>query len=380
MRIYLDNAATTQLDPEVFEAMKPYMLEFYGNPSSTHAHGRATRSALEEARKQIANLLQASPSEIFFTSGGTEADNTAIKCSIETLGLQCAITSRLEHHAVLHTLEELAQRNIIQLDYVQTDAKGNVDLHHLEQLLAANNNSLVSLMHGNNEIGNLNDLEQIGEICETHNAILHSDTVQTLAHYAHDLSKLKVHCIIGSAHKFHGPKGAGLMYVRKGHAISPFIHGGSQERNMRGGTENLYGIIGMAKALEIAYSGMEQHQSHILSLKKAMIDRLKEKIPDVAFNGESENLDKSLYTVLSVSLPPSEDTDMLLFNLDLNQISASGGSACNSGSNLGSHVLKALDIDPERGAIRFSFSKFNTLDEVSFVVDKLAEMYASVKV
>jgi cysteine desulfurase len=380
MRIYLDNAATTQLDPEVFEAMKPYMLEFYGNPSSTHAHGRATRSALEKARKQIANLLQASPSEIFFTSGGTEADNTAIKCSIETLGLQRAITSRLEHHAVLHTLEDLAQRNIIQLDYVQTDARGNVDLQHLERLLAANNSSLVSLMHGNNEIGNLNDLAQIGEICETHNAILHSDTVQTLAHYAHDLSKLKVHCIIGSAHKFHGPKGAGLMYVRKGHAISPFIHGGSQERNMRGGTENLYGIIGMAKALEIAYSGMEQHQSHILSLKKAMIDRLKEKIPDVAFNGESENLDKSLYTVLSVSLPPSEDTDMLLFNLDLNQISASGGSACNSGSNLGSHVLKALDIDPERGAIRFSFSKFNTLDEVSFVVDKLAEMYASVKV
>lgn len=380
MRVYLDNAATTQLDPEVFEAMKPYMLEFYGNPSSTHAHGRATRSALEKARKQVADLLHASPGEIFFTSGGTEADNTAIKCSVETLGLKHAVTSHLEHHAVLHTLEDLAQRNIIQLDYVQTDERGNVDLNHLEHLLSVREKSLVSLMHGNNEIGNLNDLEQIGKICEAHGAIFHSDTVQTMAHYAHDLSKLKVHCIIGSAHKFHGPKGVGLMYVRKGHAISPFIHGGSQERNMRGGTENLYGIIGMAKALEIAYSGMEEHQAHIMSLKKAMIDGLKEKIPGVAFNGESENLDKSLYTVLNVSLPPSEDTDMLLFNLDLSQISASGGSACNSGSNLGSHVLRALDADSERGAIRFSFSKYNTLDEVNYVVDKLAEMYASVKV
>ena len=222
MRVYLDNAATTQLDPEVFEAMKPYMLEFYGNPSSTHAHGRATRSALEKARKQVADLLHASPGEIFFTSGGTEADNTAIKCSVETLGLKHAVTSHLEHHAVLHTLEDLAQRNIIQLDYVQTDERGNVDLNHLEHLLSVREKSLVSLMHGNNEIGNLNNLEQIGKICEAHGAIFHSDTVQTMAHYAHDLSKLKVHCIIGSAHKFHGPKGVGLMYVRKGHAISPF--------------------------------------------------------------------------------------------------------------------------------------------------------------
>lgn len=380
MRVYLDNAATTQLDPEVFEAMKPYMLEFYGNPSSTHTHGRASRSALEKARKQVAELLHASPSEIFFTSGGTEADNTAIKCSIETLGLKHAVTSRLEHHAVLHTLEDLAARNIIRLDFVQTDERGNIDLKHLEHLLSVNSNSLVSLMHGNNEIGNLNDLEQIGEICETHKAVFHSDTVQTLAHYAHDLSKLKVHCMIGSAHKFHGPKGVGLMYVRKGHKIAPFIHGGSQERNMRGGTENIYGIMGMAKALEIAYDGMEQHRSHILSLKKAMIEGFREKIPGVAFNGESESLDSSLYTVLSVSLPPSEDTDMLLFNLDLNQISASAGSACNSGSNLGSHVLRALNADPERGAIRFSFSKYNTLEEVDYVVNKLAEMYASVKV
>ncbi|MDF9800528.1 cysteine desulfurase [Catalinimonas alkaloidigena] len=378
MQVYLDNAATTQLSPEVFKAMKPYMLEFYGNPSSTHAHGRATRSALEKARKKVADLLHGSPSEIFFTSGGTEADNTAIKCSIEALGITHAITSHLEHHAVLHTLQELAKKKIISLSYVDTDERGNIDLTHLRTLLEQNERSFVSIMHGNNEIGNLNDIELIGEICEAYDAIFHSDTVQTLAHYPHDLSKLKVHSIIGSAHKFHGPKGVGLLYLRKGHQITPFVHGGSQERNMRGGTENLYGIIGLAKALEIAYEGAEQHRNYILGLKKRMIEGLKEKVPGIAFNGESANLDKSLYTVLNVSLPPSEDTDMLLFNLDLHKISASGGSACSSGSNIGSHVLRALSSDPERGIIRFSFSKYNTQEEVDYVVDKLANMYASV--
>lgn len=380
MQVYLDNAATTQLSPEVFEAMKPYMLEFYGNPSSTHAHGRTTRSAIEKARKKVADLLHASPSEIFFTSGGTEADNTAIKCSIETLGIKHAITSHLEHHAVLHTLQELAKRSVIHLDYVHTDERGNIDIAHLKELLEQNERSFVSIMHGNNEIGNLNDIEQIGEICEAYGAIFHSDTVQTLAHYPHDLSKLKVHSIIGSAHKFHGPKGVGLLYLRKGHQIMPFMHGGSQERNMRGGTENLYGIIGLAKALEIAYEGAEQHRNHILGLKERMIESLKEKVPGIAFNGESADLSKSLYTVLNVSLPPSEDMDMLLFNLDLHKISASGGSACSSGSNLGSHVLKALSADPERGAVRFSFSKYNTLEEIDYVVNKLADMYTSVKI
>ncbi|MEK6475973.1 cysteine desulfurase family protein [Catalinimonas sp. 4WD22] len=380
MQVYLDNAATTQLSPEVFEAMKPYMLEFYGNPSSTHAHGRTTRSAIEKARKKVADLFHASPSEIFFTSGGTEADNTAIKCSIETLGIKHAITSHLEHHAVLHTLQELAKRNTIHLDYVRTDERGNIELAHMKELLEQNERSFVSIMHGNNEIGNLNNIEQIGEICDAYDAIFHSDTVQTLAHYPHDLSKLKVHSIIGSAHKFHGPKGVGLLYLRKGHQITPFMHGGSQERNMRGGTENLYGIIGLAKALEIAYEGAEQHRHHILGLKKRMIEGLKEKVPGIAFNGESADLTKSLYTVLNVSLPPSEDTDMLLFNLDLHKISVSGGSACSSGSNLGSHVLKALSADPERGAIRFSFSKYNTLEEINYVVDKLADMYTSVKI
>lgn len=380
MQVYLDNAATTPLDPEVFEAMKPYMLEFYGNPSSTHTHGRATRSALEKARKQVADLLHASPSEIFFTSGGTEADNTAIQSFIETLGIRHAITSPLEHHAVLHTLQNLAAKQLIRLEYVASDDKGNIDYEHLKTLLGKNERSFVSIMQGNNEIGNLNDIALIGDICETYGAIFHSDTVQTLAHYPHDLQKLKIQSIIGSAHKFHGPKGAGLLYLRKGHQLSPLLHGGSQERNMRGGTENLYGIIGLAKALEIAYAGMDEHRMHIMNLKQNMIKRLKEKVQGISFNGESADLNKSLYTVLNVSLPPSEETDMLLFNLDLHKISVSGGSACSSGSHLGSHVLQALSADPERGAVRFSFSKYNTLEEINYVADTVANIYNSVRI
>lgn len=380
MQVYLDNAATTSLAPEVFEAMKPYMLEFYGNPSSVHAHGRATRSAIEKARKKVADLLHASPSEIFFTSGGTEADNTAVKCSIESLGIRYAITSPLEHHAVLHPLQDLAAKKQIQLDYVDSDEKGNIDLEHLEKLLNENERSFVSIMHANNEIGNLNDVGLIGEICTSYNAVFHSDTVQTLAHYPHDLSQLKVHSIIGSAHKFHGPKGIGLLYIRKGHHITPFIHGGSQERNMRGGTENLYGIIGFAKALEIAYEDMRNHHAYILKLKQRMIEGLKQKVPGITFNGESGDMDKSLYTVINASLPPSEDTDMLLFNLDLHKISVSAGSACSSGSQLGSHVLQALGTEPDRGAIRFSFSKYNTIEEVDYVINKIANMYSAVRI
>ncbi len=376
MRVYLDNAATTQLDPAVFEAMTPYLLDYYGNPSSVHAHGRETRSALEKARKKVADLLHATPAEIFFTSGGTEADNTAICCSIESHQLKHAITSRLEHHAVLHTLEQQEKKGAIALSYVQTDAKGHIDLAHLEALLKNNGRSLVSLMQGNNEIGNLTDIAAVGELCSEYDAIFHSDTVQTLAHYPHDLSQLKVHCLAGSAHKFHGPKGIGLLYVRKGYKICPLLHGGSQERNMRGGTENLYGIIGFAKALEIACENMNTHQRHIRRLKKRMIDQLTEKIPGIQFNGDSAHLDRSLYTVLNVSLPPSPDNDMLLFNLDLHHISASGGSACTSGAATGSHVLRALNALPERGAVRFSFSKYNTAEEIDYTVEQLVSMCA----
>lgn len=375
-RVYFDNAATTPLDKEVLEAMLPYMTDHFGNPSSIHSHGRESRTAIERARKKVAELLNTSPSEIFFTSGGTEADNTAIRCGIETYDIQHAITSRIEHHAVLHTLEHLEKNGKIRLSYVELDERGNVDLQHLQTMLSENERSLVSLMHGNNEIGNLTDIKTVGEVCGEHQAVFHSDTVQTIGHYHHDLQQLKAHCIVGAAHKFHGPKGVGFLYINHEHKIHPFVHGGAQERNMRGGTENLYGIVGMAKALEIACENMEEHRQYILGLKIRMLEQLKEKVPGIIFHGESSNLDKSLYTVLNVGMPPSEDNDMLLFNLDIQKISVSGGSACSSGSSVGSHVLSALNIDPKRGAVRISFSKFNSTEEVDYVANTLAAMYA----
>lgn len=374
MKVYLDNAATTAIDLDVFEAMRPYMLEHFGNPSSIHSHGRQVRTAIERSRKKVADLLNTSPAEIFFTSGGTEADNTAIRCSVRDKGVKHLITSRIEHHAVTHTADSLAKKGI-KVSFVDLDGKGLVNYDHLEELLQNNPNSMVSLMHANNEIGNLLDLERVGEMCKEHNALFHSDTVQSMAHYVHDLTNLKLDFAVGSAHKFHGPKGIGFLYMNHESKINQFIHGGAQERNMRGGTENVYGIVGLAKAMEIAYADMESHRKHIEGLKSHMIGKLKHLIDGVAFNGVSDDLDKSLYTVLSVCLPPSEDNDMLLFNLDISGISVSGGSACSSGSSIGSHVLAELNRDQNRGAIRFSFSKYNTLEEVDYVVDKLAQFY-----
>lgn len=375
MKVYLDNAATTKLDPEVLEVMLPLMTEQFGNPSSIHSYGRAVRSSIERARKTIAGILNAAPAEIFFTSGGTEADNTAIRSSIETFALKHAITSRIEHHAVLHTLEHLKKTGQVALSFVNLNEKGEVDLQHLETLLAANPRSLVSLMHGNNEIGNLLDLEAVGDLCEKYDAIFHSDTVQTMGHYKHDLQKLKTNFIVGAAHKFNGPKGIGFLYVRPGIKINPFVHGGAQERNMRGGTENIYGIVGLAKALEIAYRDMDDHRRHIEGLKTRMIERLSASIEGISFNGNSADLDKSLYTVLSVSLPPSDISDMLLFNLDIAGIAVSGGSACSSGTDIGSHVLNELRIDENRANVRFSFGKYNTEVEIDYAAATLADLY-----
>lgn len=374
MRVYLDNAATTPLDPAVFEAMKPFMLEDFGNPSSTHAHGRKVRAAIEASRKKVAELLNCTPGEIIFTSGGTEADNTLIISSIQTYGLKHAITSPIEHHAVKHTLEVMAEEGHVQLHHVQLDDKGHVDLGHLEQLLQENPKALISLMHANNEIGNLLDIKRVGELAKQYNAYFQTDTVQTMGHYRHNMKELFVCGMTAGAHKFHGPKGTGFMYIQKDHKIHQFIHGGAQERNMRGGTENVYGIVGMAKALEIAYQEMDAHEKHIRDLKERMIMKLREQIPGVGFNGDSANLDRSLYTVLNVSLPESEENDMLLFNLDLQGISASGGSACSSGASTGSHVLAALYPNSKRGAVRFSFSKYNKPQEIDFAVSKLAEI------
>ena len=375
MKVYLDNAATTPLDPEVLDAMLPIMKEQFGNPSSIHSYGRAARSVIERARKQIAGILNAAPSEIFFTSGGTEADNTAIRSSIETLGLKHAITSRIEHHAVLHTLEHLQKTGQIELSFVNLNEDGVVDLVHLESLLKTHSRSLVSLMHGNNEIGNLLDLDIVGELCLKYNALFHCDTVQTMGHYRHDLQHLKANFIVGAAHKFNGPKGIGFLYVRPGIKIYPYLHGGAQERNMRGGTENVYGIVGLAKALEIAYRDMDSHRSHIENLKNRMIQKLSQNIEGIRFNGQSGQLENSLYTVLNVSLPPSDISDMLLFNLDIAGIAVSGGSACSSGTEIGSHVLNELQIDPERANVRFSFGKYNTEEEIDYAVTTLAELY-----
>lgn len=375
MRVYLDNAATTPLDPEVFEAMKPFMLEDFGNPSSTHAHGRKVRSAIESARKKVAELLNCTPGEIIFTSGGTEADNAIIRSAVATYDIKHIISSPIEHHAVTHTVEHLAKQDAVKLHMVNLDEKGHADIAHLEALLAKHPGALVSLMHANNEIGNLLNLQQVGGLCATYNAFLHSDTVQTVGHYKHDMKTLHVCGMTAAAHKFHGPKGIGFMYIRKDRKIHSFIHGGAQERNMRGGTENVYGIIGLAKALEIAYREMDDHIGYIKGLKARMIQKLTEQIPGVTFNGDSANLERSLYTVLNVSLPDSDESDMLLFNLDLQGISASGGSACSSGATTGSHVLGALYPESKRGAVRFSFSKYNKPEEIDFAVHKLAELF-----
>ena len=375
MQVYMDNAATTPLDKEVFEAMTPFMLEHFGNPSSIHAHGRQVRAAIERARKTIATLLHASPAEIFFTSGGTEADNAALFGIIRNGQIRHVISSPLEHHAVLHSLETMEKNGEIELAYVRHDERGGLDLEHLGSLLAARPQSLVSLMHANNEIGNLNDIARIGDICRNYNAIFHSDTVQTMGHYRHDLQQLHLHLLVGSAHKFHGPKGVGFIYINGAVKVPPLIYGGAQERNMRGGTENVYGIVGLAKALEIAYREMDKHQAYIQGLKDRLIYKLTEQIPGVSFNGYSAEADKSLYTVLNVSLPPSPVHEMLLFKLDINKISVSGGSACTSGSNIGSHVLEAIHTDPDRGAVRLSLSKLNTADEVDYVVDVLSKLF-----
>jgi cysteine desulfurase len=373
-RIYLDNAATTPIDKAVLEVMIPMMEMNFGNPSSIHTHGREVRNVIERARKTIAGLLNTSPAEIFFTSGGTEADNMAIMQSIEDLGVTHAITSPLEHHAVLHTLEYLAKKGKITLSIVNLDAKGYIDLNHLEELLKHNPKTIVSLMHGNNEIGNLLDMDAVSKLCRQYGAVFHSDTVQTMGHYRHDLQQLDIDFLVGAAHKFHGPKGVGFLYVNAKNKIKPLIHGGSQERNMRGGTENVYGIVGLAKALEIAYAGMDEHRKHVEMLKGSMIEQLTQQLDDIEFNGDSANLADSLYTVLNVSFPPSEEADMFLFNLDINKISASGGSACTSGSDIGSHVLTALKVSPERPSVRFSFSKYNTIEEINYVIEKLVSI------
>jgi cysteine desulfurase len=374
MKIYLDNAATTPLDPEVYEAMQPFLKEGFGNPSSTHSFGRETKTAIETSRKKVAELLNSSPGEIFFTSGGTEADNTILNGLVRRYNIKHVITTRIEHHAVLHPLEHLESIGLIRIKYLDVDEDGNIDLDQLVVLLKDCKNVLVSLMHANNEIGNLISLDEVAALCEEHGALSHSDTVQTIGRYRFDLKRTHINAILGSAHKFHGPKGIGFMYINSKTKIPPYILGGGQEREIRAGTENVYGIVGLAKALELAYEQLEGNRKHIENLKSRMIEGLKTIIPGVMFNGESGDIGNSLYSVLSASLPPSEKNEMILFQLDLQGIAASGGSACGSGALKGSHVINALKMDEERAAVRFSFSKFNTPDEIAVTLSKLSEI------
>ncbi len=372
-RIYLDNAATTALDPQVLEAMMPYLTEKFGNPSSIYSYGRETRMAIEQARKSVAGILQAKPAEIFFTSGGTESSNTAIHAAVQDLGCRRIITSRIEHHATLHTVEHLDKLDVVTVDYVRLHPDGHVDLNDLERLLSlSKERTLVTLMHANNEIGNLLDIHAVGALCNKFNAIFHSDTVQTVGHYNFNLRETPVHFITGAAHKFHGPKGVGLLYINDSVRINPMIHGGGQERNMRAGTENLYGIVGFARALELATERHEQDLAYIAGLKQYMHEQLLAQIPGVAFNGDLG--ESSLYTVLNVAFPKTEKSEMLLFNLDINKICVSGGSACSSGADAGSHVIRGISSHPNQQPVRFSFSRFNTRNEIDTVVSKLVDL------
>ncbi|BDQ11474.1 cysteine desulfurase family protein [Sediminibacterium sp. TEGAF015] len=372
-RIYLDNAATTSLDPAVLEAMMPYLTKHFGNPSSIYSYGRESRMAIENARKSVAKILNAHPAEIFFTSGGTESSNTAITASVRDLGCKHIISSPIEHHATSHTVEYLYHNGEAALSYVKLLPNGHIDLEDLENLLAESEEKcLVTLMHANNEIGNMIDLHAVGNLCKKYQAIFHSDTVQTVGHFPFDLRNTPVHFITGAGHKFHGPKGVGMLYINENVKIKPFVHGGSQERNMRAGTENLYGIIGFAKALELATEHFESESKYINELKMYMMQELQKQITGVAFNGDPTG--KSLYAVLSVSFPKTEKSEMILFNLDINNICASGGSACTSGADQGSHVIRAINNNPNQVTVRFSFSKHNTKAELDQVISKLKEL------
>ncbi|TXC77082.1 cysteine desulfurase family protein [Luteibaculum oceani] len=373
-RVYLDNAATTPVAPEVVDAMIPCLRDMFGNPSSTHSYGRAVRATIEKARKNIAAFIGAEPAEIIFTSGGTEADNMAINCAVKDLGVTRIISSPIEHHAVLHTVEHICD-NKVKSEFVELNEHGEVILESLEVLLkASDEKTLVTLMHANNEIGAVIPLKEVGALCKQYGAYFHSDTVQTMGHLPLNLAEVPVDFITCAAHKFHGPKGVGFLYVRKGIPFHALIKGGAQERERRGGTENVPGIVGLEKAMELAFPEMEEHRAYVLGLKMYMKERLQEAIPGVDFNGRcSENC---LYTVLNVNFPEHQNGDMLLFTLDLKGVAASGGSACSSGSNKGSHVINALSPKNQNGPnIRFSFSRYTTKECVDYALEQVIEFY-----
>ena len=379
-QVYFDNAATTPMRQEVITRMTEVMSSNFGNASSSHSYGRSSKSLIEQSRKTIAGYLKCAASEIVFTSGGTEADNLVLRSAVRDLGITEIITSRIEHHAVLHTVEQLKKEYQIEVTYANLNAQGEVDETHLEKLLQSSNKKIVSLMHINNEIGNTLNLIRIATLCKANNALFHSDTVQSIGHYEIDLSEIPVDFLVASAHKFHGPKGVGFVFIRKNSGLKASILGGEQERGYRAGTESIHNIVGMQEALTLSYANLSTERSHIEDLKKYFIETLKKAIPNAVFNGNSEDFDKSTYTLLNVCLPLApEKASMLQFQMDLKGIACSRGSACQSGSNQNSHVLsEILDDDHlKRPSIRFSFSKFNTKEEVDYVVEVLSNFCKS---
>lgn len=376
-KVYLDNAATTRVRQGVIKKMQDALEECYGNPSSTHSFGRTAKTAIESARKTIAKYLNAHPSEIIFTSGGTEADNMILRCSVRDLGIKTIITSKIEHHAVLHTAEELEQECSVSLHFVDLDDYGNPDLGHLEKLLQQDKTKkLVSLMHVNNEIGNKIDIDAICRLCKENEALVHSDTVQSIGHYSWDVQQVPIDFMTASSHKFHGPKGVGFAYLRKNSGLKPLISGGSQERGLRAGTESYHNIIGLEEAFVRAYDNLDEESAQVTSLKAYFIEKLKQEIPGTKFNGHSGDISKSTYTLVNVSLPVStEKALMLLFNLDVKGIACSKGSACQSGSSMGSHVLTEVlsEEDLQKPSLRFSFSIYNTKEELDYTIGVLKE-------
>jgi cysteine desulfurase len=372
--IYLDNAATTKIDDEVLSLMHKTMQENFGNPSSTHQFGRKAKSAVETARKNIASHFNVSASEIVFTAGGTEADNLILNNAVLNLKVRRIITSKIEHHAVLHVCDFIEKTQDITIDYVTVDEFGSIDLNHLEELLSnSKEKTLVSLMHINNEIGNILQLNKVCVLCKQYDALFHSDTVQGIGHYNIDLKITPVDFIVASAHKFHGPKGVGFAYFKKGFGILPMFFGGDQERGARSSTENVHSILGMDKALSIAYSNLEKDRTYIENLKLYFISELQKISKNFKFNGHSSSTEKSSYTILNVRFPV--ENEMLLFSLDMAGIAVSGGSACQSGSNKGSHVLSEILNNNEvvKTSVRFSFSKFTTKKEIDATLDKIKE-------
>lgn len=376
MNVYLDNAATTAVAPEVVEAMIPVLRDSFGNPSSSHAAGRRSRVLIEQSRRSVAKHLNCHPSCIYFTSGGTEADNLALRGAVRDLGCTRIITSEAEHSAVIKTAQSLERSNGVSLDLVRHKSDGQVDLDHLQSLLEQGGKTIVSLMHANNEVAVIQDIGRIGAMCREAGALFHTDTVQTMCHYAFDLEALSVDFITCSAHKFHGPKGVGFLYIRKGLQVKGQIEGGSQERAVRGGTESTHNIVGLAKAMDLAHADLAGHQSHVRALKARMADGLRTAFADVRFNGDSDREDR-LYTVLNVSFPPHPKSGMALFLLDLEGVACSGGSACSSGATLGSHVLRALEFhDPNRASLRFSFGRYTTKEEVDYALGAIQRVFA----